>query len=263
MTTDPRPVPERRIAVETDDGVARIALDSAHNRNALSNLLVQQLFEALDVAEADESVRAVVLTHTGGTFCAGADLSEATAVGGDDPARMRADQLVDVLERIVRCSKPVIGRIDGHVRAGGVGLVTACDIVFAGPRSTYALTESRLGLAPSVISLTVLQRLTDRAAYRLLLTGETVDPAEAARIGLVTQAVEDVDAAVDQLVAALRLCSPQGLRETKQVLTHGLLATIAADRERVAAQSARLFSSEEAREGMTAFLERRPARWAQ
>lgn len=250
------------MAVETADGVARIALDSPHNRNALSERLVRELHEAIGAAEADESVRVVVLTHTGSTFCAGADLGEASSGSGSDGARARADQLVDLLDRIVGCALPVVGRIDGHVRAGGMGLVTACDIALAGPRSTFALTESRLGLAASVVSLTVLPRLSDRDAYRLLLTGETVDATEAARIGLVTEAAADVDDALAALLAALRRCSPQGLRETKALLTHGIRAGIAANRDRVAAQSARLFESEEAHEGMTAFLERRPPRWA-
>lgn len=251
-----------RVRVETADGVARIALDSPHNRNALSDRLVRELVAALDAADVDDGVRAIVLTHTGGTFCAGADLSEASTGAAGDPARARADQLVALLERIVRCGTPVVGRIDGHVRAGGMGLVAACDIAIAGPRCTFALTESRLGLAASVISLTVLPRLTERAAYRLFLTGETIDSAEAARVGLVTEAVDDVDAGVAAVLAELRACSPQGLRESKALLTHGLLAGLERDRDRVAEQSARLFGSEEAREGMTAFLERRPPGWA-
>jgi enoyl-CoA hydratase len=251
-----------RVTVSTVEGVARVALDSPHNRNALSNQLVSELLGALRDAGADDAVRSVVLSHTGGTFCAGADLSEAAGAEGGDPARARAEQLVDLLEAVVRCPKPVIGRIDGHVRAGGMGLVAACDIVVAGPRATFALTESRLGLAAAVISLTVLPRLTDRAAYRLFLTGETIDPVEARRIGLVTDAVEDVDTAVSELTRSLAACSPQGLRESKALLTHGLLATFASERDRVAEQSARLFASDEAREGMTAFLQRRPPRWA-
>ena len=254
--------PEHRVAVSTEGGVMTLALDSPHNRNALSNQLVRELTEGLAAADDDESVRCVVLTHTGGTFCAGADLSEATEGGTDDPARERAEQLVDLLEAIVRCGKPVIGRIDGHVRAGGMGLVASCDLVVTGPSSTFALTEARLGLAAAVISIPVLARLDDRSASRWLLTAGTFDAAEAQRIGLVTEAVDDVDAAVTVLTEELLLCSPQGLRETKVLLTHGLLEAFAAGRDRVAEQSSRLFQSEEAQEGMTAFLQRRPPRWA-
>ncbi|MDN5794767.1 MAG: enoyl-CoA hydratase family protein [Intrasporangium sp.] len=253
-----------RVAVETSGGVARIALDSPHNRNALSDQLVRDLRDALTAAESDGSVRTVILTHTGGTFCAGADLTEASSGPAGDPARARADQLIDLLQAIVALGKPVIGRIDGHVRAGGMGLVSACDVVVAGPRSTFALTESRLGLAPSVISLTVVPRLTSRAAAEFFLTGDKFDAARAAQIGLVSRAVDssdEVEASVVGFVASFAACSPQGLRESKALLNHHLLEAFAADRDRLADQSSRLFASEEAREGMAAFLERRPPRW--
>jgi enoyl-CoA hydratase len=167
-----------------------------------------------------------------------------------------------VLRTIVALGKPVVGRIDGHVRAGGMGLVGACDIVVAGPRATFALTESRLGLAASVISVVVLPRLGDRAASRLFLTGETIDAAAAARLGLVSQAADDTGAAVRELMAALRAGSPQGLRESKILVNRRLLERIDAEAGRVIEQSARLFASDEAREGMRAFLEKRPPRWA-
>lgn len=254
-----------RVRTETTSGVMTITLDSPRNRNALSDQLVAELTEGLAAAEADDTVRCVVLTHTGNTFCAGADLSEARSNTADDPARARADQLVDLLRAIVALPKPVVGRIDGHVRAGGMGLVGACDVVVAGSASSYALTESRLGLAASVISLTVLPKVSPRAASRYFLTGSQFDVAEAARIGLVTEAVggtDELDEAVARLTGELVLCSPQGLRESKALVTHGLLAHIDAHRDRVADQSARLFVSEEAREGMTAFKEKRAPRWA-
>ncbi len=254
-----------RVRTGTDAGVMTITLDSPHNRNALSDQLVTELLDGLTAAEADDDVRCVVLTHTGTTFCAGADLSEARSNTDDDPARVRADQLVDLLRAIVALPKPVIGRIGGHVRAGGMGLVGACDIVIAGESSTWALTESRLGLAASVISLTVLPKVDPRAASRWFLTGAKFDATEAARMGLVTQAVggtEELDEAVAAVTRDFGACSPQGLRETKALVTHEVLAHIDTHRERVAAQSARLFVSDEAREGMLSFMEKRPPRWA-
>lgn len=255
---------DRRVAVETGNGVATIGLDSPHNRNALSDQLVRELRQALEAAAADDAVRTIVLTHTGGTFCAGADLTEAPAASAD-PVRARGEQLTDLLEAIVLVGKPVIGRIDGHVRAGGLGLVAACDLVIAGPRTTFALTEARLGLAASVISLTVLPRLSDRAASELFLTGDTFDAARAESIGLITRAVDDsaeVDAVVDGFVRSFAACSPQGLRESKTLVNHALAAGITADRDRVIGQSSRLFASQEAAEGVRAFLEKRPPRWA-
>jgi enoyl-CoA hydratase len=237
-----------------DRGIARIALDSPHNRNALSSALMSELERRLNDAGADDAVRAVELTHTGATFCAGADLTEARV---DMTAGTR--RLVALLSRIVELPKPVVASIDGHVRAGGMGLLGACDIALAGPASTFAFSEVRLGLAPAIISLTTLPRLTARAASRYYLTGETFDAATAARIGLVTEAVEDIDAATRAVLDALRHASPQGLRESKPLTTR---AVTFADADVLAAQSARLFASDEAREGMASFLEKRPPRWA-
>ena len=253
---------ERRVRYEVAEGRAVVTLDSPHNRNALSDQLVRELRESLAAAAADESVRCVVLTHTGGTFCAGADLSEASSGAVGDPARWRSDQMIGMFTDITTLDKPVIGLIDGHVRAGGMGLVGACDIVVAGPRCTFALTESRLGLAASVISLVLLPRLNPRDASRYFLTGETFDAAAAARIGLVTEAADEPAAVVDGIVASLARCAPQGLRESKLLVNHDIVAGIGVHADRVAEQSSRLFASEEAREGMAAFLEKRPPRWA-
>lgn len=247
------------VQYSVDRGIARIALDSPRNRNALSSALVAELNGALGDAESDSSVRAVELTHTGSTFCAGADMTEASA-GGMEAGTAR---LTALLRRIVALAKPVVGSIDGHVRAGGLGLVGACDIVLAGPSSTFAFTEVRLGLAPAMISLTTLPRLDARAASRYYLTGSTFDAAEAARIGLITEAVDDIDAGTLAVLDALRACSPQGLRETKPLLTREMLDGFEARADALAAQSARLFGSAEAVESMSAFLAKRKPSWAE
>jgi enoyl-CoA hydratase len=245
------------IQYSVDRGVARIALDSPHNRNALSAALVAQLTDALATTAADDTVRAVELTHTGTTFCAGADLREASEGGmASGAARVTA-----LLRHTVGLPKPVVGSIDGHVRAGGLGLVGACDIVLAGPQSTFAFSEVRLGLAPAMISLTTLPRMDSRAASRYYLTGETFDAATAARIGLVTEAVADIDAGTLVVLDALRAASPQGLRETKLLLTRDVLAGFDSNAPGLAMLSARLFSSAEAAEGMAAFREKRRPAW--
>ncbi|MFC9787195.1 enoyl-CoA hydratase family protein [Rhodococcus sp. NPDC127528] len=258
-------VSERYVRYEVADGFATVTLDSPHNRNAISSRLVGELRRALSDAAADDAVRAVVLTHTGSTFCAGADLSEAAATPDADPAELAAQrtaQMTDLLREFLELPKPIVARIDGHVRAGGMGLVGACDLAVAGPSSTFALTEARLGLAASIISLTVLPRLTSRAAGRYFLTGEKFGPEQAEAIGLITAAASDPAATVDELLAALRQGSPQGLAESKKLTTMRVLADFDRDAAELAAQSARLFGSEEAREGMMAFFEKRPPRWA-
>jgi enoyl-CoA hydratase len=245
------------VQYSVERGIARIALDSPRNRNALSAALVAELNDALDTASSDASVRAVELTHTGSTFCAGADLTEASAGGmSEGTARLTA-----LLRRIVALAKPVIGSIDGHVRAGGLGLVGACDIVLAGPASTFAFTEVRIGLAPAMISLTTLPRLDPRAASRYFLTGARFDAAEAARIGLITSAVSEIDSATTAVLDELRACSPQGLRETKALLARPVLDGFDARADTLAELSARLFASAEAAEGMRAFLDKRQPSW--
>jgi enoyl-CoA hydratase len=244
-----------------DRGVVTLTLDSPANRNALSTRLVAELTEGLAAADGDKEVRAVVLAHTGSVFCAGADLKEATAA---DPASGPRN-LVQLMRTIVELGKPVVAKINGHVRAGGLGLAGACDIAVSGPKSTFAFTEVRLGLAPAVISLPLLPRLDPRAASAWYLTGGVFDAREAARIGLITHAeTEDdgLDAACDEYLDGLRKASPQGLAETKRLVTADVLAAFDVHGDAMVETSTRLFGSDEAQEGMRAFLERRPPSWA-
>jgi enoyl-CoA hydratase len=241
--------------------VARLTLDSPDNRNALSTALVSQLHQGLTDATEESGVRAVVLDHTGGTFCAGADLAEAAGRDPGDRAVDRARELTHLLRRILKLPIPVIAAVDGHVRAGGLGLVGACDIAVAGPASTFALTEARIGVAPSIISLTLLPKMTARAAGRYFLTGERFGASEAANIGFISIAADDVEAAVSTLTAAIAKASPQGLAASKALTTASMLQAFDERAEQLTRQSAELFVSEEAREGMMAFLQKRPPRW--
>jgi enoyl-CoA hydratase len=232
-------------------GVETLSLDSPANRNALSAALVGELADALTDSAKDTDVRAIVLTHTGNTFCAGADLRDPP-----DP-----DALVGLLRQIVELRKPVLARVTGHVRAGGLGLLAACDIAAASTQSTFAFTEVRIAVAPAVISLPLLPRTDPRALARYYLTGERFEAPEAARIGLLTANGDDVDAVLEPILDGLRRAAPQGLAETKALLTAKVLETFDRDAADLTALSARLFASPQAREGMTAFLERRDPTW--
>ncbi|MFJ8732332.1 enoyl-CoA hydratase family protein [Streptomyces bauhiniae] len=231
--------------------VETLSLDSPDTRNALSAPLVAELAGALADCATDPGVRAVVLTHTGNTFCAGADLR--------DPPH--PDALVALERRLVELPKPVVARITGHVRAGGLGLVGACDIAAASTEATFAFTEVRIGVAPAVISLPLLPRTDPRELARYYLTGERFGPAEAVRLGLLTLTGDDVDEALAPVLDGLRRSSPEALAATKELLTARVLETFDRDAAHLTALSARLFSAPEAREGMTAFLERRDAAW--
>ena len=251
------------VRFEREGPVARLTLDSPHNRNALSSALVEQLHDGLTRATAEQGVRVVVLGHTGGTFCAGADLSEASASSSDpaEQAAARAQEMTRLLRRILELPLPVIAAVDGHVRAGGMGLVGACDIAVAGRSSTFALTEARLGVAPSIISLTLLPRMTARAAGRYFVTGEKFGADVAADIGLITVATDDVGATVADLTAAIGQGSPQGLAASKALTTAAVLDDFDRRAEKLTQQTATLFVSEQAREGMLAFLHKRAPDW--
>jgi enoyl-CoA hydratase len=174
----------------------------------------------------------------------------------------RAREMTALLRTILASPLPVIAAVDGHVRAGGFGLIGACDIAVGGPRSTFALTEARIGVAPTIISLTLLPKMTSRAAARYYLTGETFDAKQAAEAGLITMAADDVDTAVAAMVADVGRGSPQGLAASKALTTAAVLEGFDRDADRLTEESARLFVSDEARESMLAFLQKRPPRWA-
>ncbi|MGR7026104.1 enoyl-CoA hydratase-related protein [Geodermatophilus sp. URMC 62] len=245
------------LQVSVGRGVATLTLDSPANRNALSRAVRARLRESLDAALADDAVRVVVLDHTGRVFCSGMDLSEAAGAGaGDQGVR----ELPALLERVWTAPKPVVAVVRGPARAGGVGLLAACDVVVAGASATFAFSEVRLGIVPAVISAVVLPRVLPHVAHRLMLTGEVFDAATAAAGGLVDLSVPDdeVDAAVAGQVRALAAGSPWALAQTKRLLRAGGLRGSFDDLLDLSAQA---FAGEEGQEGIAAFREKRPARW--
>ena len=248
-------MPDPLVHYRVDDHVASLVLDSQHNRNALSRQLVSELYDGLATAEADDDVKVVLVRAEGRTFCSGADLSEASDQGMEQAAGV----LVDLQRRIATLPKPVVARGHGAVRAGGIGIVAAADIAVSALDATFAFTEVRLGLTPAAISLSVLPRMTDRSAARTFLTGDVFDGRAAERMGLVTAAVpeDELNSEVDEICASLAKGTLQGLRETKLLLGRPLVERIDALGADLARLSARLFGSDEAREAMLAFLNRR------
>ena len=248
-----KPVSKPLVHYAAADEVATLTLDSPHNRNALSRQLVGELFEGLDRAERDDVVKVLLLRSADRVFCSGADLAEASGEGMAEGAR----KIIELQKRIVASPKPVVVRLDGPVRAGGIGIVAAADIAIAAPDATFALTEVRLGLAAAVISLTVFHRMTSRAGSRAVLTGETFDAARAAEWGLVTEVADDVDSAVEKILTDLGKGHPQGLRESKRVVNVELLQKLESRGDEMAELSAHLFASDAARDAMLAFLSKR------
>jgi enoyl-CoA hydratase len=234
------------------DRVVTVTLDSPANRNALSRRLIAGLRDALTAAAAADAVHAILLTHTGTTFCSGAALDEMRDGDTADGTR----DLLALFRHLLTLPIPVVARVDGATRAGGLGLLGACDIVLASARSTFAFTEVRLGLAPAVISLPLRPLLTARAASRYFLTGETFDAATAQEIGLVTAAGDDVDTLAGPALDALRRADRQGLRETRPLVTRDRLRAIDDEGAAMGQLSARLFASPVARSHLSAFLDK-------
>ncbi|HSL08093.1 MAG TPA: enoyl-CoA hydratase-related protein [Pseudonocardiaceae bacterium] len=239
------------VHLAVQSGIATITLDSPANRNALSARLRGQLLDALERTAGDDEVRVVVLDHTGPVFCAGMDLTEPPDAVKEFPP---------ILERIWTLPKPVVAKLAGPARAGGVGIVAAADIAVAAHDATFAFTEVRLGVVPAVISITVLPRLLPRAAHELFLTGETFDATRAVAVGLLNSAVPagQLDTEVDRYTGMLTKGGPEALALTKQLLR---APTMAQDFAAMLELSAARFASAEAQEGIRAFTEKRPPSW--
>jgi methylglutaconyl-CoA hydratase len=248
---------DRVVQVAVSRGVATLTLDSPANRNALSRALRAQLRDALAAALADDAVRVIVLDHTGRVFCSGMDLAEAAGGGAQDQG---VREFPDLLESIWSSPKPVVAVVRGPARAGGVGLLAACDVVVAAESATFAFSEVRLGLVPAVISAVVLPRMVPHMAHRLMLTGKVFDAATAAVGGLVDLVVPDadVDGELRAQLIELTAGAPAALAETKRLLRAGAPPLQFGD---LLELSAAFFASDEGQEGIAAFREKRPAHW--
>jgi len=253
-------VTDELVHLAVDSGVATITLDSPANRNALSARLRRELRDHLTTTAHDDATRVVVLSHTGPVFCAGMDLKESRGAGSSDQG---VNEFPQILELIWTHPKPVVARLAGPARAGGVGIVAACDIAVASDEVSFAFTEVRIGVVPAVISVTVLPRVLPRAAHELFLTGETFDARRAAAVGLINSAVprERLDDEVRRYTGLLALGGPTALAATKAMLRRPRAASMADDFAAMLELSARHFAGQEGQEGIRAFADRRPPSW--
>jgi methylglutaconyl-CoA hydratase len=243
---------------ETAAGVATITLDAPERRNAFSQPLVQGLLAGLRRAEADEAVRVVVITNTGTTFSAGADLKEDRAALGPDAATF-----VDVVHVIETLTKPVVARVAGHAAGGGLALVACCDVAIALDSARLGITEVRIGIAPNPVAALLARRLSPRALTEAFLVGDMMPAGRAAELGLVNLAVpaDDLDATVARYVDGLIRGGPKSLARTKRMLQAMAELTLG-QAEQLAEEASRgAFEQPEAREGVASFLEKRQAHW--
>jgi enoyl-CoA hydratase/carnithine racemase len=250
--------PNRAVDCEIVDEVATITLDSQHNRNALSRQLLGDLHRSLDEAEAAD-VRAIVLTHRGPAFCAGADLKERAAAGS---APADSSPFVGALERLMDATCPTIAVVNGAVRAGGIGLMASCDLVVVHDSTTFALTEVRIGVAPAIIAVPILRRVPASLIAAAMLTGEAFDAHSARQMGLVTHVSGDVVSTVDDLCDGILQGAPAAVAATKRVLHTVPGMERGAAFASMASLSNGMFNGPDAAEGMAAFAEKRRPSWS-
>lgn len=241
-----------------------LTLDRPERRNALDLDMITELRHKISNAAGSPAVRVIVLTATGSTFCAGADLAGAAALEPGSFAGAAAGALGQLLAEMMDCPLPIIARVQGHVVGGGNGLVAAADLAVAADSATFAFPEVRLGVVPAVVAVACLPRMRPADARELLLTGDRVPAGRALEAGLVQRVVPAaaLDDVVDGWVHSLCQGGPSAMARTKHLLR--LLPTLSRDDALglAAQQSATTFSGTEAAEGMAARLERRPPSWA-
>jgi len=248
-----------------DGAVARVWLDRPEQHNALSVELLAAIAETLNALAHDPGVRVVVLGGRGPSFCAGADIAlmKASASASFEENLADAKRLAGLFAGVADFPKPVVARVHGNVLGGGVGLVCACDVVVASDDARFGLTEVRLGILPAIISPYVIRRLGDARARELMLTGERFDAAVAERVRLVHHVVPgaELDAKVDERVQGLLAGAPHAQTRIKMLLE--LWGEVGWEEYRAALPRtlAEVRSGDEAREGLTAFFEKRKPGW--
>ena len=260
-TATAKAAPSTVTRVEIRQTALWITLNRPDSRNALSAALVNELDAHLAAAASNPAVRCVVITGAGSAFCAGADLKSPP---GQVVNGRQGVTLADVLARIQDHPKPVIAAVNGAAFAGGLGLVGASDIVVITEDAPCSFSEVRIGVIPAVISVVCLPKLGPAHGMKLLLTGERFDGRRAVELGLAHRAVpaDQLQAAVQQEVDALRLAGPTALAECKKLVRR--IPTLGRDAalQEATEWSLRMFLSAEAAEGMAAFREKRPPAWA-
>ena len=257
----------QNILTEVDHGVGLITLNRSDRHNAIDGLLVTELTAGIAAMAADASVRVVILSSVGTSFCSGADpkwlLQSALKSEADNLADARA--VAVLLRALADCPKPTVARIQGIALGSGLGLIAACDIAIATFDAEFALNETQRGLIPGVIAPYVSQAIGPRHARRYMLTAERFSASEAYRLGLVHEIVADnaaLDNALADLIDALLANGPVALSECKTALAVMQNRPISAELlDHIAQRSARVRASPEAREGLTALLEKRQPNW--
>ncbi|HVA71468.1 MAG TPA: enoyl-CoA hydratase-related protein [Candidatus Limnocylindrales bacterium] len=252
------------LTLELEDEVATITLNRPDKRNAISPEMIDDLLVALDEAERGPA-RVVILTGAGKAFCAGMDLEALRALATQTHEQHIADaeRMGKMFYRVYSFPKPIIAVVNGPAIAGGMGLATLCDFTLAAPEAKFGYTEARIGFLPAVVSVFLLRQVGEKITRELLLTGKIFDAAEAHRLGLVTELVpqEKLMESARELAQSLIASSPASLRETKRLILRWNEKEIQRDLAAAIRESAEIRRTEDFREGLSSFLEKRAPQW--
>jgi methylglutaconyl-CoA hydratase len=257
----------RTILVERAGRIARVWFDRPEVRNAFNALMIGELRESLRTLAGDDEIRVVVLSGKGPSFCAGADLAwmrEGSRFTREENLRETLD-LAECLHDLYALPKPTVARVNGPAIGGGTGFLAACDIAVASTEARFGLSEVKIGVVPAAISPYVLRRIGESRARQYFLTGERFDGLRAEAIGLVNAAVPaaELDAKVEAIVSSLLSSGPEALAKAKELITRVPGMTFEEAKRYTAEMIASLRTSAEAREGMSAFLEKRKPKWSE
>jgi methylglutaconyl-CoA hydratase len=248
------------VRIRVERGVMTATLADEASRNALGAALIRGLLDAIAAVNADDRLRALVVTNEGSTFCAGANLKERSSAPSTASGMARFE---DLLEAIQTSPTPIVGRIAGHVVGGGNGLAAALDVAIAADDVQFGFTEVRLGVAPAIISVVCLPKMRRGDALEAFLRGNHFAAARAAELGLIQRAVPRaaLDAAVEEILADLRRGGPRALGAAKRLVYDVPKLEFREALRATSKLSAELFASPEAAEGMQAFLQKRKPVW--
>jgi methylglutaconyl-CoA hydratase len=254
------------LRVEAESGITAITLNRPEKRNALNAAMVEELTRALEAAAGDAACGVVLLTGAGEVFCAGMDLAYLEGLNEKSPEEHRADteQIARLLRTLYDLPKPTIAAVNGAAVAGGMGLATVCDFTLAVAEAKFGYTEVRIGFIPAIVSAFLREQIGDKRARDLLLTGRLIGADEAERLGLVTRVVAAGDLMREARGLAGKLLgnSPQAMQATKRLLSEHARACLDGEIEAAIAANVAARATDDFREGVRAFLEKRKPLWA-
>jgi methylglutaconyl-CoA hydratase len=252
------------LLLESTGNLATITLNRPEKRNAISAAMIGELQKALDDVEKSHS-RVGILTGNGKAFCAGMDLEVLAAIAQQSPAENQEDsrRMAKMFRRLWSFSKPLIAAVNGAALAGGCGIATLCDFTLAVPEANFGYTEVKIGFLPAIVSVFLTRQIGEKRARDLLLTGRIVEAREAKEIGLINEIVpaDKLMERAKELAATLIAASPSSLTRAKRLLTSAAAASVDADLERAILENARIRCTQDFKEGLSSFLEKRKPVW--